>query len=109
MNSKQPPDHFAMYLDEKFKNVEEKLEKIADSDARQAEHIFKISETLANIASTLGEQKEQLAIHIRRTDILENDLRPIKTKVDFTVKGFGFVAIVVAFLSGLVGIFQWIS
>lgn len=61
----------------------------------------KLDERLDNVDKNLAVYNEQLKIHIKRTELLEKDVAPIKTHV-IQVQG---VAKFIAILSALAGIF----
>lgn len=112
MSSKKPPqtpDIFTKYLDEKFNAINSQLVHFADSDKNHTVELKELNTTVGAMAVTLGQQKEQLATHIRRTDILENDLRPVKSTFDAVVKGFGFIAITVTVIAGVSQIYIWLA
>jgi hypothetical protein len=76
-------------FDEKLEAVDEKLEKIV--------------ERLGSIDTTLAVNTEQLKIHIKRTNILEAEIKPISKHVvmmETVFKAIGIVCSVVAFAAG---------
>lgn len=64
----------------------------------------KIAEDIAEIKITMAEVKKDLAYHIRRTDLLESEVRPVKAHVDRLNAALGLVKWVLGFLglSGLI-------
>lgn len=64
------------------------------------ERFSKLDERLHSIDKTLVKQEENIAEHIRRTELLEQDLKPIKSHVN-QVKGAGVFIGIAASLSAL--------
>lgn len=110
-SKRQPPNDSIVvkYLDEKFKSIDVRLEGLVESDKRQSEQLAKMNDKMGDMSVTLGQQKEQLATHIRRTDMLENDLKPVKSAFDAVLKLAGWFAIVVAILAGVAQVAQWLK
>ena len=57
----------------------------------------KVTDRLSNIDSTLAAQHVSIAEHIRRTNLLENDLKPVKrhvTMVEGVLKFLGALAMI---------------
>lgn len=75
-------------MDEKFKSIEDKLDKI---DSR-----------LDKVDVHLAVYNSQLKDHIRRTELLEQEIKPIKSHVAL----MNSVAKILIFLSILVGIIK---
>lgn len=78
------------------------------SDDKRLERIEqKVDDTndhLASIDATLSAQHVSLKEHIRRTALLEADMRPIKRHVDMmsgALKLLGVIALIVAIVEGL--------
>lgn len=65
--------------DQRFSRLENKLDKL--------------SEKLSSIDKTLVAQHESLKEHIRRTELLEKDMEPIKKHVIMIQGGVKFLAI----------------
>ena len=63
---------------------------------------------LDSIDVTLARQEENLKEHMRRTDLLENEMRPIQKHVaqwEGGLKILGFVSIAISILLGILKIF----
>lgn len=79
------------------------------SDDRRLERIeMKIDDTndhLAKIDITLGAQHISLKEHIRRTTLLESELRPIKKHVDMVNGALKLLAIL-ALIAGIIQVFK---
>ena len=76
---------------------DKRLERIEDK-------IDGLSTHLSSIDSTLAGQHVQLADHIRRTAILEEQIAPIKTHVDMVKGGLkllGILAVIAAIAEGI--------
>lgn len=70
-------------MKENIQRIEDKLDRLQDK--------------LSSIDSTLAAQHVSIAEHIRRTNILENDLKPVKrhvTMVEGVLKFLGALAMV---------------
>lgn len=63
-----------------------------------------ISEHLGSIDSTLSAQHVSLRDHIRRTAILEQELRPVKKHVDMVAGGIKLLGILAALAAIIEGI-----
>lgn len=66
--------------------------------------IDKATDRLGRIDSTLAAQHEQIVIHIKRTDLLERELKPISKHVQQmhgAAKFIGLVAVVAGIVAGL--------
>ena len=62
----------------------------------------KLDERLDTIDTHLAVYNEQLKVHIKRTDLLELDVRPIKKhvqNVNFSFKALGFLATLATILT----------
>lgn len=87
---------------------------MADGDdriIRIENKIDKISDKIGSIDVTLAAQHESLKEHIRRTNLLEKDMTPIKTHVDMVhgvLKFFGFVSVMAVITEGLVALLTYI-
>lgn len=81
---------------------DERLIRIEDKIDRLAEHITSIDKTLIR-------QEDQLAYHIKRTDLLESQIKPLenaKLKLDGAMK---FVASIVGVISVIAAIAEILS
>lgn len=75
-----------------------------DRDDRLEAKIDKVVDEITAIQITLAKQHVSLDDHIRRTSILENELKPIKkhvTMVDGVFKFLGFLALIGAGVEGI--------
>ena len=61
--------------DIKYDVISEKIDKID-------EKIDKILDHSANVDVTLGKQEEQIRYHIKRTDLVEEEVREIKAHIN---------------------------
>lgn len=80
--------------DERLERIENKIDKLADR--------------ISSIDSTLAAQHEQLKVHIKRTDILEQQVVPLVksqviTKSDIA-KLIGIIAAIAAIVEGAVSL-----
>ncbi len=60
--------------------------------------IEKIDDKLDNVDKHLAVYNEQLSIHIKRTALLEDEIKPIKTHVD-QIKGIGKVITILSLIA----------
>lgn len=77
-------------MEKRFDKIEEKLDKIG--------------EDLNEIKLTQTEQAKDLKYHIKRTDLIENQLIPLvaaKHKIDGAFKVIGIIATIVGFVIGV--------
>lgn len=75
-----------------------------DRDDRLEAKIDKVVDEITSIQITLAKQHISLETHIKRTDLLENEVRPIKkhvTMVDGVFKFLGFLALIGAGVEGI--------
>ena len=87
--------------DELMKLVLTKLDKLD-------EKVDKTNDRLNSMDKTLVKQEENLKEHMRRTDLLENDLKPIKKHVavmNGAFKALGIIGTVIGIAVGIVKIF----
>jgi hypothetical protein len=70
--------------------------------ARVIDKLDKLDEKLGSMDNTLIRQEEQLAYHIKRTDLLEQKLEPVETHVK-RVDGAGKLLGILAIIVGIVG------
>lgn len=85
-------------MDKQLNRIEEKLDKVADR--------------LTSIDVTLGRQEEQLAYHIKRTDMLEEQLAPVKTHVAMVngaLKLVGILGVLGAIIEATVQVAEFIG
>lgn len=85
----------------KLNHIEEKVEKLD-------EKLDKVSERLNSIDITLAVNTESLVEHIKRTNLLEAELKPVSKHVIMMETGFkivGIICSVLAFLAGVVKVF----
>lgn len=73
-------------------NDEKLLDKVADK-------IEKLDERLDSIDKTLVKQEANLKEHMRRTELLEEDLRPIRRHVNMLEGSLKFLGVVLIVLS----------
>lgn len=63
----------------------------------------KIYDRLSSIDSTLSSQHEVLKEHIRRTEVLESEIKPVQrhvTMVEGAIKFIGLLALIVGLIEG---------
>lgn len=105
MSSKKPgppsTDFFVKYLDDKFSTMDEALKEVRQNQETASDNITKIK-------TVLVKQQQQLTYHIRRTDILEKDLKPIKKRYDFTLRLVGVISLSVTIIAGIAQIVSWL-
>lgn len=79
-----------------------------ERDTRIEAKIDKVMEHIGSIDSTLAVQAVSLADHIRRTEILEKQIEPVKT-----ITGVGkillFLATIGAGIEGFILLIQWLK
>jgi len=63
----------------------------------------KIEDKLSSIDNTLVRQEENLKEHMRRTDILEKEFKPVKSHVD-QVRGAGKLIALASLIAGIVSV-----
>lgn len=88
MNNK--PDHVMDLILDQLQKMDAKVDKIDDR--------------LTSVDKTLIKQEMNLAEHMRRTDLLESDLKPVKRHVvmlEGGLKLMGVVSLVIGLLVGL--------
>lgn len=84
------------------------LERLSKIDVK----VDKLDDRIASIDRTLAVNTESLVQHMRRTALLEDDLKPVKkhvNRLDGAMKTFAFISLVVAILAGIMrvlGIFN---
>jgi len=84
-------------MSERIKNLEEKVDKVD-------EKLDKIVEKISSIDVTLAVNTESLVQHIKRTNLLEEQLRPVSKHVammEGAFKVIGILASVAAFAVGI--------
>lgn len=73
-------------LEAKLDFIKENIESHANEEMRQFKSMWdileKVDNRIDNIDITLMKQNIVLDDHIRRTEILENEIKPIKTHID---------------------------
>jgi SMC interacting uncharacterized protein involved in chromosome segregation len=99
----------AKYLEEKFRALSDDINEIKTSVASNSARAEDMAKSLSEINVTLARQEEQLTYHIKRTDMLEEDLRPVKANVDTALKVGGIIMFVISLAAGLGQILQWSS
>jgi hypothetical protein len=80
------------------------------TDKRQEAKLDKIAEDVCEIKIILGKQHVSLDDHIRRTELLENDVAPLKEHLIFVksaVKIGGAVASIITLVGVIVGILEY--
>ena len=85
-------------LEDKFDKIDSKLDKIGDR--------------LGSIDSTLAAQHESLKEHMRRTSLLEEDVKPIKNHVAMiqgALKLIGLLCVVAAAVESVVYVLNFLS
>lgn len=109
MNSKSRGTgvELSKYLDEKFKTLSEDIKDLKNSVAHASDKVENVSQSIGEINVTIARQEEQLAYHIKRTDLLEEDLRPVKNHVDLALKLGGAFMFIVSIIAGVAQIMQW--
>lgn len=78
------------------------------SDEKLEEKIDKIADKISNIDITLGKQSVILEEHVRRTNLLEEQIKPIERHVNMVqggIKLLGLIALVASVLEGARRIF----
>ena len=71
--------------------------------------IDKIDERLSNIDTTLAKQSTSLDEHIRRTNILEEEIRPIKKHIYLVEAVFKIIGVTSLLVSIFVGLSRFIK
>lgn len=71
---------------------------------RIEEKIDKLVERLGSIDVTLAKQHDQLEYHIKRTDLLESELKPVRDHVRFLKTAMKWIA-VCGTIAGIVKLF----
>lgn len=82
--------------------MEKKLDKIENK-------IDKIQDNISSINSTLAAQHESLKVHIKRTDLLEQQIEPIKKHVAMVhggLKLLGLISVLAAIAESIKVIFH---
>lgn len=69
------------------------------------EKLSKIDDKLGSIDTTLAAQHVSLKEHMRRTELLEKEIRPIKTHVNM-VQGAIALITILATIAGIIQIFR---
>lgn len=85
-----------------IKIVLERLDKIDDKFDLK---LSKVEDRLGSIDKTLVKQEAQLAEHIRRTELLEQEIKPIKKHVAYLQAGLkllGLIALVLGLASTVI-------
>lgn len=67
-----------------------------------------MTDRLGSIDTTLAAQHEVLKEHIRRTEILEEDVKPIKAHVAMISGVLKFIGLLVPIAALIVSVFQWL-
>lgn len=88
------------WLKEKFTLFEEKLDRIDNKCDKFDDRLDRLE--VNNVAMS-----QDLKYHIRRTDILENELKPIKTRYEQMVGVIKFFGAVIALSGSLEFIFHF--
>lgn len=84
-------------MEKRFDRIESKIDTLHDK--------------LSSIDATLIQQHEQLAYHIKRTDLLEDDIKPIKkhvAAVEGAIKFIGVLALFGGILEGIVALLTYV-
>lgn len=87
-----------MSIDLKLERIEDKIDKIGDR--------------MSSIDTTLASQHISLQDHIRRTELLENAVEPIKKHVAMVhgaLKLIGLVAMVLGGIEGIVALLTYLK
>lgn len=74
---------------------------------RLLDKLDKLDDHLQRIDVTLAKQEVSLSEHIRRTELIENDLVPIKghvERVNGAMRFIGFIALLVSLTGGIIKI-----
>lgn len=72
--------------------------------------IDKLDERLDSIDKTLVKQEVNLQLHMKRSDALESQIKPIQAhvlKVEGALKALGILALLVGIASGIFGIIKF--
>lgn len=81
-------------MDENLRRLEDKLDKVSDS--------------ISSIDVTLGKQSVSLEEHIRRTELLEERMKPVEAHVIF-ISGMTKLILAIATVAGAVAaILEWL-
>lgn len=70
----------------------------------------KIADSISRIDRTLAGQAVQLADHIRRTQLVEDDIKPIKVhvaRIDGAAKLLGIISLFAVVATGVVDVLKW--
>lgn len=80
--------------------LEEKIDKVDDK-------VDKLNEKLASIDKTLAINTESLVEHMRRTELLESELKPVSKHVilmESAFKVIGVIGSILVFFAGIIKI-----
>ena len=77
---------------------------IEDRIIRIESKIDKVVDHLGSIDSTLAAQHESLKIHIKRSDLLEAQVEPLKTHVAMVAGALKLIGVIVAACGAIEGI-----
>lgn len=91
------------------KTGKDPLDMIADQLKRIEDSMDKTSERLNSIDKTLVKQEENLKEHMRRTQILEDDIKPVKKHVARVEGAFKLVGLVATLVGIAVGIVKLVT
>lgn len=104
MSGKKPTstnDVLIKYLDGRFKSLDMVLADMRSRDSAHDEQFDELTKQVGHINVTLAKQEQQLAYHIKRTDLLEKNLAPIKSWFDTILRVGGAIAILLTFIGGV--------
>lgn len=85
------------------------LKKIVETNEKIVEDITEIKVTLARIDVTLEKNTESLVEHVKRTNLIEQQLRPVEKHVAMVhgaLKFIGIVATLVGIAAGIVSLLK---
>jgi hypothetical protein len=77
---------------------------VLNNNDKLIEHLQNIDSSLHAIDKTLIKQEENLKEHMRRTELLEADLKPIKKHVSM-IQGAGSLIVFISIIGGIVKLF----
>jgi archaellum component FlaC len=87
-----------MDIDQKLDRIESKIDKVV--------------EDISSIDSTLAAQHEQIKEHIRRTALLEDDIKPLKQHVssfNAVLRFLGVILLISGAIEGIVSLLTYLK
>jgi archaellum component FlaC len=84
--------------------MSERITRVEDKIGAVDEKLEKIVERLSSIDTTLAVNTEQLKVHIRRTELLEEAVEPVKKHVAMVENSFKLIGIICSLAAFLLGV-----